>query len=519
MPFKNELLNLCHPWHHFDFFELTEVMRQQGDNTFIDLLNNVRVGYVTESDIALLESRNSNLQVPPDDSIYLFAENSEKDKLNLSKLSLLTTPLVTVRSIDKFPSGICQSRIIQILTYSESRTGGLSGVLNIKTNAHVMLTSNIDINDRSINGQIGTIYSIKYDAQSLVQVIYVNFNDTKAGLMKMRSDPYASQNNVVPIHRIELNIPISLSGSGPSFLRTQFPLMLAWACTVHKVQGLTLSNVVVSFELNRQKRFNYGQIYVVLSRSKALSNLFINGTVKASMMNADADVNEEYARLRTHCRFQCDNAIEEHSSKLSITLLNIRSLQKHSIDLATDTSLKSDVFLLTETQLSGDTFYDNIQQPFNDHQLFLHNNVDKFKSLALLKLFDLDCNIERFDSVLYLEFLISETEIITVLLLYRSNNSHLPSFTEFITYIVETHKPDILLGDFNLNALVNPIPALVSGLTNTGYQLELHEPTHVMGGLIDHVYTSELFRSKYTCSVKVSPVYYSDHDAISLQIC
>lgn len=44
--FKNEFLNICHPWDHFIFFELTEVMRQQGDNVFIELLNNVRVGNI-----------------------------------------------------------------------------------------------------------------------------------------------------------------------------------------------------------------------------------------------------------------------------------------------------------------------------------------------------------------------------------------------------------------------------------------------------------------------------------------
>ena len=399
MPFKNELLNLYHPWHHFDFFELTEIMRQQGDNTFIDLLNNVRIGKVYESDIVLLESRKSDVQIPPDDSIHLFAENSEKDKLNLSKLSLLVTPLVTVKAIDKFPTGTCQSKIDQILSYLESRTGRLTSLLSIKKNAYVMLTNNIDINDRLINGQIGTVYDIKFDAQSQVQVIYIKFNDHKAGLMKMRSDPYASQNNIVPIHRVELNIAMSVSGSGPSFVRTQFPLMLAWACTVHKVQGLTLSNVVVSFELNRQKRFNYGQIYIALSRSRALSNLFIKGTVKATMMNTDADVCEEYARLRTQCSFPCNNT-QEQLLKFSITLLNIRSLQKHSIDLSNDVlHVKSHVLCLTETQLCNDNFYDIIQQHFDNHQLLLHNNSDKFKSLALLKPINLDCNIERFDGV------------------------------------------------------------------------------------------------------------------------
>lgn len=35
--------------------------------------------------------------------------------------------------------------------------------------------------------------------------------------------------------------------SSPEIQRIPFPINLAWACTVHKVQGLTLHNVVISF--------------------------------------------------------------------------------------------------------------------------------------------------------------------------------------------------------------------------------------------------------------------------------
>lgn len=41
-------------------------------------------------------------------------------------------------------------------------------------------------------------------------------------------------------------------------------------CTVHKVKRLTLNEVVVSFDLYGQKYFNFGQIYVALSRATSL---------------------------------------------------------------------------------------------------------------------------------------------------------------------------------------------------------------------------------------------------------
>ena len=42
--FNDAMLNISHPWRYFKIAELTELMRQRGDQTLIDLLNNVRVG-------------------------------------------------------------------------------------------------------------------------------------------------------------------------------------------------------------------------------------------------------------------------------------------------------------------------------------------------------------------------------------------------------------------------------------------------------------------------------------------
>ena len=74
-----------------------------------------------------------------------------------------------------------------------------------------------------------------------------------------------------------LNFIICKCGKrGSEVTRSQFPLTLAWATTIHKVQGLTLNEIVVDMEGNH--RFSPGQTYVAFSRVKTLAGSSLNLT-------------------------------------------------------------------------------------------------------------------------------------------------------------------------------------------------------------------------------------------------
>jgi len=135
---------------------------------------------------------------------------------------------------------------------SQMETGGLAQNIVLKLQAKVMLTSNIDVSDKLINGQIGTVHYIRTNSTGNVTRIYLKMEDASTGLKAMKTDSYAIQENVVPIDKVEKEIKFNkYSPSSPSMKLLQFPLMLSWAYIVHKVQGKTFDKIVISFDLKK----------------------------------------------------------------------------------------------------------------------------------------------------------------------------------------------------------------------------------------------------------------------------
>ena len=72
------------------------------------------------------------------------------------------------------------------------------------------------------------------------------------------------------------NLPFAFLPIGPGVLaRKQIPLKLAWATTVHKSQGSTLTRAI----LDISSCFEVGQAYVSLSRVKSINGLYLEKPV------------------------------------------------------------------------------------------------------------------------------------------------------------------------------------------------------------------------------------------------
>ena len=234
----------------------------------------------------------------PHDALHIWAENQPVVEYNAARLNQIPAQQYTLTAIDPYPPHVSKQDIDRVLARSRSETGGLDYHILIKEGCRVMLTTNIDIADRLINGQMGTVIKIGLNEKTQKpNIVYIKFDDSDAGknAVTKHSNSFARHNNVVPIEPVLTKIKIRPGKpSSPEIQRTQFPLTLGYACTVHKVQGLTLKKVVISFDLLKQRSFNYGQLYVALRRSTSLQGLHILENIEMKHVKANPKVHQEH---------------------------------------------------------------------------------------------------------------------------------------------------------------------------------------------------------------------------------
>jgi ATP-dependent DNA helicase PIF1 len=122
--------------------------------------------------------------------------------------------------------------------------------LALKRGTVVMCTVNLDIDKGICNGSQGVITDIIQTDMAIIPVVKFTNGVVKSMMPHFRqSEEY------------------------PSIAIGQIPLCLAWALTIHKIQGATLK--MAEMDVGTQI-FEYGQTYVALSRVESLEGLYLS---------------------------------------------------------------------------------------------------------------------------------------------------------------------------------------------------------------------------------------------------
>ena len=116
------------------------------------------------------------------------------------------------------------------------------------------------------------------------------------------------------------------------------------SCTAHKVQGLSLSDGVISYDLQRQKSFNQDQMYVAMSRISKLENMHLIGNYNRNAIKVNKSAKKEYERLYSECLLSPLSFPKANNDTLTTPLLNTGSLRRYSEDILSDVGLMQNVF-------------------------------------------------------------------------------------------------------------------------------------------------------------------------------
>lgn len=509
----------------FKVVELTEIMRQRQDIPFAEALNTLRTRDIKQP---LEDQTNSILheciREGPDDVLHVYATNDEVNAYNLTMLRKKCEDLVEIIAQDFTKDRTSGKLIVRNKPLARSRTDSLPSTLLLGIGAKVMLTRNCNVGDGLVNGVMGIVSKFVYNqrlAENTVVAVEVAFENMNVG---KKCGEKTSTGNLVLNERVHEDI---MDQKTKNVVRHQFQLRLSWACTAHKLQGLTVDKAVV----NLDRTFSPGQSYVALSRVRSKEGLFIESNhpeLIQKKIYADPEVTASFKMMP---KLTLPN-LETTENDIKIYLHNIQSLGKHFNDLLKDTRCKNaDIICLTETWLrSGQNVNLFEIKDFKLHQTNRGDSYDctnaqvtqlkasKGGGVAVYIRESASRKIVSSLPVTNVEGICVKIlpEDIVVVTVYRPNSLEVTHFLiqleKIIAYYRSRSKFLVCLGDFNEDAK-SPGP-IQTFMINQGFRQIVDFKTTEGASILDHVYWS----NSLMATVDRLSTYYSYHDAMMLTI-
>jgi ATP-dependent DNA helicase PIF1 len=250
----------------FDIFpkkqhlELKTFFRQK-DPKYIDILMKVRKGTLDKESILLLEKYVARDRDTPITKVvptrkqadYINSTMFEKLKEQERSYDAMIQTEITVNIEDGKPLDPMLIRMCHEISDQEKEreieamlnNHHLSPCLKLKIGSQVMCVRNVSLENNIVNGTQGTI---------------VEF-------VKERPVVLLTDGRRIMFEKATIQSP-----TYPTITVEQFPLILAWAVTIHKIQGSSLEKAQIDIG---NSIFEFGQTYVALSRVKTMEGLYL----------------------------------------------------------------------------------------------------------------------------------------------------------------------------------------------------------------------------------------------------
>lgn len=256
-------------WSCFKYRELTINMRQS-ESLFIKNLNLLRKG--DSSTISYFNRFVKPITIEKRlESLSLVATNYQAKELNQEMFNLISKNK-EIKQYLVFEKEIIISKTKLEYAYpSDSKDRIFHNGIKLCIGTRVMLTINENDN-LYLNGDIGIIKELG-DEYLIIECF----------------------NRTIKINKIKITFKKQeFTGKYIVDELFGFPIVYAWACTVHKMQGVTTNSLII----DSTNMFANGQLYVALSRITHSSGIYLGNTIPNNALKYNPLVESEYERLR-----------------------------------------------------------------------------------------------------------------------------------------------------------------------------------------------------------------------------
>jgi GTPase SAR1 family protein len=254
--------------------ELSHVYRQT-DNTFINILNEVRENRLSAESLALLNDRCISVSCNSSEDSYHSEFKIQDSELTDGTIRLTTHNATANRYNEERMDALKGTRF----SFKATVTGNFpessypaEDTLVLKKGCQVMFLKNDSQGSRYYNGKLGEVTFVDGS-----KICVRGLEDNTV----VEVEPEVWTNAHYVIDKESKEIREEIEGEF-----RQYPLRLAWAITIHKSQGLTFDRAV----LDVNAAFAAGQVYVALSRLRSLDGLVLTAPLSASSVLTDTAV-------------------------------------------------------------------------------------------------------------------------------------------------------------------------------------------------------------------------------------
>ena len=288
---------------YFRMFELDEIMRQRESKEFAEILNRLREGKHTSSDLEKLKERCVEESSCPREAPRLFIQNALVDDYNEKVYESFSGGKYVIKaqySVIGACSTELKEKIMRQIPYVSLRNcKQMARKLKLAVGQQTEIAANVRTDDGLTNGASNIIKLIQLrDDSKQSGLIWVQFDCEDVGkkIRKGNRNLYfrGIESMWTPIKPVTTQFAVGKTKSA-QVVRKQFPLRPASAKTVHRSQGDTQSQIVVN--LNTKKAIPH-IYYVALSRVTTIEGLHITDLCE-DKISIDQRVVKEMETLRT----------------------------------------------------------------------------------------------------------------------------------------------------------------------------------------------------------------------------